>query len=114
MNMDEEDVPSEATQTLSPRALRRAILPVDPLNWMSRAIRGYRFPESREEGIFTEAREEPKTLQLVLDRVFHLSETQRNVGGIQGVVKFANNIGRGDVDACDRFCRNHEPADGRW
>src|SRR5579864_190356 len=83
--------------------LRRAILPVDPLNGMSCAVGAHRLADSCEEGMFTEAREEPKTFQLVLDRIFHLGETQRNSCGVQDVVKFANSIGCGDVDACDRF-----------
>jgi len=61
--------------------LKRAILPVDPLDGMSRAVRAHCFADRREEGLFAEAREEPEALQLVLDRVFHLGEKQLDAGG---------------------------------
>ena len=69
---------------LSHLALRRAIFPVDPLDGMSREVGAYRFAEGREEGLFAEAREEPEALQLVLDRILHLGETQLDTGGVQG------------------------------
>ena len=74
---------------------------------MDRAVGAHRFAERREEGLFAEAREEPEALQLVLDRILHLGETQLDTGGVQGVVELADGIGRGDVDARDRLRRDH-------
>src|ERR1700751_3486311 len=93
--------------------LRRAILPVDPLDWMGGAVGAYRFVDGREEGLFAETREEPEALQLVLNEIFHFGETQLDTGGVQGGVEFADGIRCGDVDTGHRLCRDHEPADWR-
>ena len=45
--------------------LRRPILPVDPLDGMSRAVRAHCFADRREEGLFAEAREEPEALRVL-------------------------------------------------
>ena len=80
---------------------------------MDREIGAHRFAESYEEGLFAEALEEPEAFQLVHDGILHLSKTQFDAGGVQGFVKLADSIGCCDVDAGDRFCRDHEPADRR-
>ena len=98
---------------LSHLALVRAIFPVDPLDGMGREVGAHRFAEGREEGLFAEAREESEALQLVLDRILHLGETQLDAGGVQGVVELADGIGCRDVDAGDRLSRDHQPADRR-
>ena len=96
---------------LSHLALGRAIFPVDPLDGMSRKVGAHCFAEGREEGSFAEAREELEALQLVLDRILHLGETQFDTRGMQGIVELADGIGCGDVDARDPFCRDDEPTD---
>lgn len=77
-------VPEDVTP--SHLALRRAILPVNPLDWMVREVGSHRFAESREKRLFPEACEESKAFELVLDRIFHLSEAQFNRGGVQAPV----------------------------
>jgi hypothetical protein len=64
---------------------------------------------SRKEGPFANLREEPKALELVLDRVFELSEAQFDPGLLQSLVQFGKAIGRGDIHAGDWFCRNDQP-----
>ena len=87
---------------------------VDPLDGMDRAVGAHRLVDSREEGLFAEAREKPETLELILHRTLYFGETQLDARGVQGVVEFADGIGCGDVDTGNRLCRDHEPADWRW
>ena len=56
---------------------------------MDRAVGAHRLVDSREEGLFAEAREKPETLELILHRILHFGETQLDARGVQGVVEFA-------------------------
>jgi len=56
---------------------------------MSRAVGAHRFAEGHEEGLLAEAREEPDALQLVLDRILYLGETQLDASSVQSVVELA-------------------------
>ncbi len=71
-------------------ALRYTILQVYPLDWMDSAVGAHRFSESREEGMFAEALEEPEAFQLVHDGILHLSKTQFDAGGVQCLVELAD------------------------
>lgn len=62
------------------------IFPVDPAYGMRSEVGVHRFAESRKEGLFAEPFEESETLELIFDRIFHLSKAQFNAGGVQGVV----------------------------
>ena len=59
---------------------------------MDCAVGAHRFLEGREEGLFAEVLEDLEALQLVLDGIVHLSETQFNAGSVQGVVELTDDI----------------------
>src|ERR1700751_3880189 len=105
------DLNKQILSDLRATQLRPAIFPVDPIHVMSRQESAHGFAEGREEGLLAQARKESEALQLVLDRILHLGETQLDSGGAQGVVEFGKRVACGDVDARDRLRRDHEPTD---
>src|SRR5215472_15125775 len=66
-----------------------------------------------EKGTLTERPIEPKTLQLVLDRIFHFSETQLDSARGKGSVQFLQHVCGSDIHACNRLCRDNQPVHGR-
>ena len=66
-----------------------------------------------KERRFAKPREQPESLQLVLDRVLHLGHAQLDARRVQGVVQFSQHVGRGHVHTGDGFRRNDQPAHGR-
>ena len=67
----------------------------------------------REKMLFAEAREKPKALQLVLDRIFQFGKAQLDTRRSQCVVKFGQGVGRSDIDAGHRLRRDDQPAHRR-
>jgi hypothetical protein len=50
-----------------------------------------------------------EALQLVFDRIFHLSEAELDARGVQRIVELCDDVGRSDVDARHGFGRNDAP-----
>ena len=60
----------------------------------------------RKKGTLTERQVEPKTLQLVLDRIFHLSEMELDTARDKGRVQLNQHVRCSDIHACNRLCRD--------
>src|SRR5258707_544949 len=100
-------------RSVRPAGLWGLLLAIDPLDRMAAQVGLYRFAERHVKRVGAEAREEFKTFQLVLDRILHLREAQLDALGAQTVVEFRDDVRGGDVDACHRLSRDHDPAHGR-
>src|SRR6516162_6104751 len=103
-------MPSSASRL----TLRRAMLPVDPLDRVSGQIRAHRFADGGEKGLLAKACKKPEALQLVLHGVLHLRESQVDACRAQSLLELANGIGCSDVHAGHRLRRDHQPADRGW
>src|SRR5262245_57700046 len=63
-----------------------------------------------EKVTLPELRQQFKSLQLVLYRIFQLGKTELDTLRVQNFVQFGDGVAGGNVDAGDRLCRDNQPA----
>src|SRR5262249_2122642 len=90
-----------------------ALFPIHPVDVMRLEVAADSRADGREEGAFADLLEQAEPLQLVLYRILEFREAQLDVRFVQGLVELFQHVGRGDVHAGDRLCRNDQPARGR-
>ena len=87
--------------------------PSPPIHREGLEIAADRRADGREERFFAEPRQEPESLQLVLDGVFHLGEADSMPAACRVSSSSASDIRGSHVDAGDRFRRHDHPAHRR-